>query len=89
MGTWGTLLPPGALDAAELENFNGWPPQARWVDDVWISGQLARRGIERVVVPARCLPLDIRSARSSALTFGINQDGRNDRATIDAFRPWW
>jgi hypothetical protein len=89
MGTWGMLLPSGALDGAELENFNGWPPQARWVDDVWISGHLARRGIERLVVPARCLPLDVRSARGAALTFGINRDGRNDQATIEAFRSWW
>jgi hypothetical protein len=89
MGTWGMLLPPGALDEAELGDFTGWPPQARWVDDVWISGHLARRGVGRLVVPARCLPLDIRSARGAALTFGINRDGGNDRAAIEAFRPWW
>jgi hypothetical protein len=38
-------------DPAQLGNFTNVPDGARWMDDVWISGQLARAGVPRLVVP--------------------------------------
>ena len=86
-GTWGYLVPPGALDSA-AHDFEGYPPETRWVDDVWISGHLARRGVPRKVVPARALPLESRAAFVGALTDGLNRSGDNDRVAIAAFEPW-
>jgi hypothetical protein len=87
-GTWGYLLPPGALDEA-VHRFEGWPDAARWVDDVWISGHLARRGVARWVAPAAGLPIDCASAAVAALSDGPNRAGENDRIVLRAFAPWW
>jgi hypothetical protein len=57
MGMWGYLVPPGAL-ASEVHDFAGSPPAVRWADDVWISGILARRRVDRFVIPATGLPLE-------------------------------
>lgn len=88
LGTWGYLIPPGALDEA-VHDFRGWPSELRFVDDVWISGHLARRGIARRVVPARGLPIETAASSISALTNGPNRSGHNDRVGIQAFSAWW
>ena len=88
LGTWGYLVPPGALDGA-VHEFTGWPPQVRWVDDIWVSGHLARRGVCRFVVPARGLPLDTAVSSRAALLSGPNRCGANDRIALAAFSPWW
>lgn len=88
LGTWGYLVPPGALDGA-VHDFSGWPPEVRWVDDIWISGHLARRGVPRRVIPARGLPIETQASGVAALTFGLNRSGLHDRIAIEAFRPWW
>lgn len=87
-GTWGYLVPPGAFDDAVFD-FTGYPPALRFVDDVWVSGHLARRGIARRVVPARHLPIETGASPVSALTLGPNRSGENDRAAIAAFAEWW
>jgi hypothetical protein len=86
-GTWGYLIPPGALDEA-VQQFSGWPAELRWVDDVWVSGHLARRGVPRLVVPAKRLPLETAASAIGALTDGLNRSGSNDRIAIKAFAPW-
>lgn len=88
LGTWGYLLPPGALDGAVYE-FDGWPPEVRWVDDVWISGHLARRGIPRCVIPLQGFPIETPASAVAALTDGPNHSGHNDRVAISAFAQWW
>lgn len=88
MGTWGYLVPPGALDDA-VHYYDGWPPELRWTDDIWISGHLARRGRPRCVVPANGLPLETRASTLAALTDGLNRSGQNDRIAIDCFSKWW
>lgn len=35
----------------KLWQYKDVPDGARWMDDVWISGNLARRGVPRLVVP--------------------------------------
>lgn len=88
LGTWGYLVPPGALDGA-VHDFRGWPTELRFVDDVWISGHLARQGIPRRVVPARGVPIETAASSISALTNGPNRSGHNDRVGIQAFSAWW
>lgn len=88
MATWGYLVPPGALDHA-VHSFDGWPDAMRWVDDIWISGHLARRGVPRLVVPGRGLPLETRMSRRFALDRGPNRDGGTEVAAIAAFSRWW
>lgn len=88
LGTWGYLIPPGALDGA-VHDFRGWPSELRFVDDVWISGHLARQGIPRRVVAARGVPIETAASSISALTNGANRSGHNDRVGIDAFSAWW
>ncbi|MGH6982001.1 MAG: hypothetical protein ACREFC_12420 [Stellaceae bacterium] len=88
MGTWGYLIPPGSLDEA-VRDFTGWPPELRWVDDYWISGHLAKRGVRRLVVPAKGLPLETRLSRIGGLQLLPNPDGRIMRTAIEAFAAWW
>lgn len=84
LGTWGYLIPPGALDDA-VHDYSGWPSELRWCDDIWISGHLCLRGIPRMVIPSRGLPLETRSAWITALTDTINRSGHNDVVGLAAF----
>jgi hypothetical protein len=83
-GTWGYLVPPGAL-SGDLTI----PAELRWVDDVWVSGQLARRGIARLVVPASEIPVETINAARLSLSGGPNKAGANDRRAIEAFAAHW
>lgn len=87
-GTWGYLVPPGALDEA-VHDFTGHPSAVRWVDDVWISGHLARRGVRRLVIPTRSFPVETLASSVQALTDGPNRSGGNDAVAIAAFAPYW
>ncbi len=88
MGTWGYLVPARLLNA-DVHEFDSWPPEVRWCDDVWICGHLARAGISRKVIAGKGLPIESRASGIAALTFGINRSGHNDRIAIAAFRQWW
>lgn len=87
-GTWGYLLPPRILGEA-VHDFTGYPPQVRWVDDVWISGHLARAGVPRFVVRANELPLETPASFRAALTAGINHSGENDETALKVFADDW
>lgn len=87
-GTWGYAVPSGAVDVTAL-TFEGYPEAVRWVDDVWVSGHLARQGVTRVVVPARRFPIETLANRRHGLTHGPNRDGRNDAVAIAAFEGYW
>lgn len=88
LGTWGYLIPPHAFDNA-IFDFDGYPPEVRWVDDVWVSGHLARRGVPRLVIPGKSFPLETRAAFVFALTDTVNASGRNDAIAVAAFEKWW
>jgi len=87
-GTWGYLLPPGRLDAA-VHDFSGYPSAVRWVDDVWISGHLARLGVARMIVPANTFPVETPASYVQALTDGPNRSGENDATAITALGAYW
>jgi hypothetical protein len=87
-GTWGYLVPPGALDDS-VHNLAHSPEELRWVDDVWISGHLARRGIPRAIVRATEIPIETLNALRRSLTRGPNRSGLNDNLAIEAFLDDW
>jgi hypothetical protein len=87
-GTWGYLVPPGAL-AGAVHDFSHAPEAVRWVDDVWISGHLARRGVRRVVLPTRGFPVETPASWTQALTDGPNRSGANDAVAIAYFDGDW
>lgn len=87
-GTWGYLLPAGAI-APEIGDFTDAPPGVRFVDDVWISGHLARAGVPRWVVRSDTLPIETKTSFHDALTLGVNRSGENDEAALKHFAKDW
>jgi hypothetical protein len=87
-GTWGYLVPPGAL-GPEVWRLDAAPEALRWVDDIWFSGHMARRGVERWVARAGELPIETPNVLRSALTASVNADGRNDHAGLRYFAGDW
>ncbi len=87
-GTWGYLLPAGVLASVGMQDDQS-DDQMRWVDDVWLSGMLARRGVPRLIVPARSFPVETGNALRLALSAGPNLSGDNDEKAIAAFRDSW
>ena len=87
-GTWGYLLPPHALD---LETGGGGEvaERLRWVDDVWLCGLLARRGIPRLVVPIDEIPIETANAGRRSLAGGPNKSGENDARAVKTFEADW
>jgi hypothetical protein len=87
-GTWGYLVPPNALGDA-VHDFSDSPAEVRWVDDVWISGHLARAGVPRFVARANELPLETPASFRAALTAGVNKSGENDEIALKVFADDW
>ncbi len=88
LGHGGLAIPPGALDA-QVHDYSDWPEELRWVDDVWFAGHLARRGVQRLVVPSPGYSVVRRLSGHFGLTFSVNSDGRNDQVGIAAMSAWW
>lgn len=90
-GCGGVLVRPRFFDPAFFD-YAPAPPQAFFVDDIWISGHLARKGIRKYVIPLAeghvYLP-------SLAVLFGpaldrtANKTGLNNDTVIDYFRADW
>lgn len=87
-GTWGFLVRRDFFDEALLD-YRGYPEDAFYVDDVWFSGHLARRGIPRRVVPSRLAPLPTRANWVNDLARNVNHGGRRDNAMLAAFASHW
>jgi hypothetical protein len=85
-GTWGYLLPPGTLDGAAHPRTG---EAFRWTDDVWVSGQLARARVPRLVVPAVAMPVETGNSMRRSLAGGPNRSGHNDEIAIAAFAADW
>ena len=83
------LIKPGFFDAT-LWNYGGAPGAAFYMDDIWISGSLDRRGVKKYVVPSS---LRLRSVKEQARTMTLHDvpNGRqpNNNETIAYFRSGW
>lgn len=90
-GASGFLVRAGSLPPAELQD-PSLPPEAFFVDDILVSGCLARLGIERWVFPS-----DIAFTRMGSwsswgtptLVHGENSDGRNNNLLYSHFGEYW
>jgi hypothetical protein len=82
------LVRAGFFDQS-LWDYSGAPPMAFYIDDIWISAWLSRRGVKRYVVPASAT---MRSVRRQRRTVSLNKiDGRQklNNETIAFFRDAW
>jgi hypothetical protein len=72
-----------------LWDYSGAPSVAFYIDDIWISACLSRRGVKRYVVPASAM---MRSVRRQRRTVSLNKiPGRQklNNETIAFFRDAW
>src|SRR2546426_10730164 len=63
------LVRPRFFDRS-LWDYSGAPSVAFYIDDIWISGWLSRRGVKRYVVPASAM---MRSVRRQRQTVSLNK----------------
>jgi hypothetical protein len=98
MGHSTYVIRPNFFDLKRLSDYKSLPPQARFVDDIVISGCLRERGIECAVVHGWPEPLKefhnvysdlyhelTNSTRSKALHNSVNRSGSNDDIMIKYF----
>lgn len=92
-GLGGYLFSPRALEGVDLMDYEGAPPEARLVDDIWMSGQLARAGVQRWVVPLPAAAAELPADTTSSLDRTMRQAGvtRGDANTrsIHFFADDW
>jgi len=85
-GYAGVLVKPRFFDDA-VTDYSAAPKQAFFDDDVWLGGHMARRGVDRWVIPAlgdRLMPgASRRTLDTRALCLTDNQDGFNSDQTFD------
>src|SRR5881392_596871 len=82
------LIQPRFFDGS-LWDYSGAPSVAFYIDDIWISAWLSRRGVERYVVPSSAI---MRSVRRQRRTVSLNKiPGRQklNNETIAFFRDAW
>jgi len=85
-GYAGVLVKPRFFDDV-VTDYTGAPKQAFFDDDVWLGGHMARRGVDRFVIPAlgdRLMPgASRRTLDTRALCLTDNQDGLNSDRTFE------
>ena len=83
------LIQPRFFDSA-LWNYSDAPASAFYMDDIWISGNLDRRGVEKYVVPTSAM---MRTARQQAGTMSLHRVpwGRtyHNNEVVEYFRDTW
>lgn len=87
-GTWGFLVQPRFFDG-QLTDYSSYPAEAFFVDDIWFSGHLARRGVPRRVITVLNPPWPTWASLVNALGVEENADGTKDNLVIQAFEPYW
>jgi hypothetical protein len=90
-GCGGILVRPCFFDEAFFD-YDKAPPQAFFVDDIWISGHLARRNIPKYVLPFSgsfiYIPT-LATLSGLALDRTENRTGENNDTMIDYFKAFW
>ena len=83
------LIQPRFFDSA-LWNYSDAPASAFYMDDIWISGNLDRRGVEKYVVPTSAM---MRTARQQAGTMSSHRVPRgrtyHNNEVVEYFRDTW
>ena len=83
------LIQPRFFDPT-LWNYSDAPASAFYMDDIWISGNLDRRGAEKYVVPASAM---MRTARQQAGTMSLHRVPRgrtyHNNEVVEYFHDTW
>jgi hypothetical protein len=90
-GASGFLVRAGFLPPESLQDPLA-PPEAFFVDDIFVSGTLAKRGVPRHVPPSEIAFVRIGSMRSwgtPSLVHGENLDGHNNNTMYRYFSAHW
>jgi hypothetical protein len=82
------LIQPRFFDEA-LWDYSGAPPIAFYIDDIWISAWLSRRGVKRYVVPASTMMRSVRRQRGTVSLNKIPGRQKLNNETIAFFRDAW
>jgi len=89
--TYAYLIRPSFFDSHIYLDFEKAPEDARRMDDIWISGQAAKRNISRYVVPSCCFHIDIDRAKlleAHLFTHNMSRATANDHA-LTMFGQFW
>jgi hypothetical protein len=82
------LIQPRFFDAS-LWDYSGAPAVAFYIDDIWISAWLSRRGVKRYVVPASAMMRSVRRQRRTVSLNKIHGRQKLNNETIAFFRDAW
>ena len=85
------VIRPSFFDADLYRNFSGAPDDIRHVDDIWLSGQAARRRIPRYVVPSCCVHMGVTQHHSLQSYLGRHNMSRRSANShaLEWFREQW
>ena len=72
-----------------LWDYSGAPSVAFYIDDIWISAWLSRRGVKRYVVPASAMMRSVRRQRRTVSLNNIPGRQKLNNETIAFFRDAW
>ena len=88
-GTASYLIQPRFFDSA-LWDYSDAPASAFYMDDIWISAQLDRRGIEKYVVPASRMMRSVRAQSGTMTLYHVPKGSvRANTELIRFFRDTW
>jgi len=88
-GTASYLVQPRFFDAA-LWDYSGSPKSAFYMDDIWISGCLDRRGVKKYVVPASAMMRTVRQQWGTMTLYDVPKGAvRTNTEAIEHFRDTW
>jgi Glycosyl transferase family 2 len=83
------LIQPRFFDST-LWDYSDAPPSAFYMDDIWISGNLDRRSVEKYAVPASAM---MRTVRQQSGTMSLHRVPRDrtyhNNETVEYFRDTW
>lgn len=90
-GCGGILVRPRFF-TEDIFDYSGAPPESFFVDDLWISGNLARRQVPRFVIPysgAFVYCPSFATFLGPGLDRTDNLTGKNNDVMMDYFREYW
>ena len=88
-GTASYLIQPRFFDSA-LWDYSAAPRSAFYMDDIWISGNLDRRGVEKYVVPASAMMRGVRQQWGTMTLYHVpSGPTRSNTEVIGFFRDTW
>lgn len=88
-GTAGYFIQPRFFDS-RLWDYSAAPASAFYVDDIWISGCLSRRGVEKYVVPASSMMRSVRAQSRTMTLYDVPKGSvRANTEVLRFFRDEW